>query len=71
MRIAATGFFRDQDHRRALQSFFAGNLPRTNRHDLGLRRRLDAVLPDGRAAARRLDEVPPGRAPCGMALRDR
>ena len=71
MQIGATGVCRDQDHRRSLQSFFSGNLPRANRHHLGLRRRLDAVLPDGRAAACRLDEVPSGRASCGMALRDR
>ena len=33
--------------------------------------KLDAVLPDGRAAARRVDEAASGRTPCGMALRDR
>src|ERR1700730_15882922 len=72
MPIAATGFScRDQDHRRALQSLLSGKLPRADRHHLGLRWRLDAVLSDGRAAARRVDEAASGRAPCGMALRDR
>src|SRR6202011_3460729 len=72
MLIAAMEFScRDQDHRRALQSLLSGKLPRADRHHLGLRRRLDAVLPDGRAAARRVDEAASGRAPCCMALRDR
>src|SRR3979411_2302441 len=68
MPIVATGFScRDKDHRRALQSLLSGKLPR---HHLGLRSRLDAVLPDGRAAARRVDEAASRRAPGGMALRD-
>ena len=70
--IVATGDgCRDQGHRRALQSLFSDKLPRADRHHLGLRRRLDAVLPDGHAAARRVDEPASGRAPGGMALRDR
>ena len=72
MPIVATGLScRDQDHRHALQSVLSGRLPRADRHHLGLRQRLDAVLPDGRAAACRVDEGPSGRAPGGMALRDR
>ena len=72
MRIAATGLScRDQDHRRALQSLHPGKLPRADRYHVGLRRRLGAVLPDGRAAARRVDEAASDGAPCGMALRDR
>jgi hypothetical protein len=68
--MAATGVSgRDQDHRRALQPFLSDKLPRADRHHLGLRRRFDAVLPDGRAAARRMDEPASGRAPGGMALR--
>src|SRR6266853_3327242 len=71
MLIVVTGFScRDQDHRRALQSLLSGKLLRADRHHLGLRRRLDAVLPDGRAAARRVDEAASRRAPGGMALRD-
>jgi hypothetical protein len=71
MPIAVTGgSSRDQNHSRALQSLFSDKLPRADRHHLGLRRRLDAVLPDGRAAARRVDEPASGRAPGGMALRD-
>src|SRR5882757_4372576 len=71
MPIAATGLScRDQDHRRALQSLRSGKLPRTDRHHLGLRWSLDAVLPDGRAAARRVDEAASRRALGGMALRD-
>ena len=62
---------RDQDHRGSLQSLLSGKLPRADRHHLGLRRRIDAVLPDGRAAARRVDETASGRALSGMALRDR
>ena len=46
------GTCHDQDHRCALQSLRSDKLPRADRHHLGLRRRLDAVLPDGRAAAR-------------------
>ena len=42
---------RDQNHCRALQFLLAGKLPRADRHHLGLRRQLNAVLPDGRAAA--------------------
>jgi len=69
--IVATRFScRDQDHRLALQSLFSGKLPRADRHHLGLRRHLDAVLPDGRAAARRVDETASRRAPSGVALRD-
>src|SRR6266568_3307645 len=72
MPIVATGLSsRDQDHRRALQSLLSGKLPRADRHHLGLRRRLDAVLPDGCAAARRVDEAASGRTPGGLALRDR
>jgi hypothetical protein len=72
MHIVATGFCgRDQDHRRALQSLLSGKLPRGDRHHLGLRGRLDAVLHDGRAAARRVDEAASGRTPSGLALRDR
>ena len=59
---------RDQDHRGSLQSLLSGKLPRADRHHLGLRRRIDAVLPDGRAAARRVDEAASGRAPSGMAM---
>ena len=71
MPIVAKGFFRrDQDHRRALQSLLSGKLPRADRHYLGLRRRLDAIMPDGRTAARGVDEAASGRAPGGMALRD-
>ena len=70
MPMAAMGVSgRDQDHRRALQSFFSDKLPRADRHHLGRCRHLDAVLPDGRAAARRVDESASGRAPSGMALR--
>src|SRR6202030_2734482 len=71
MPVATTGLScRDQDHRRALQSLLSGKLPRRDRYHLGLRSRLDAVLPDGRAAARRVDEAASRRAPGGMALRD-
>src|SRR6266850_6268568 len=71
MPIVATGFScRDKDHRRALQSLLSGKLPRADRHHLGLRCRLDAVLPDRSAAARRVDEAASRRAPGGMALRD-
>src|ERR1043166_6092569 len=67
---AATGVScRDQDHRRAVQSLLSDKLPRTDRHHLGLRRRLAAVMPCGRATARRVDEAAFGRAPGGMALR--
>ena len=70
MPVAATaGPYRDQDHRRALQSLLPGRLPRADRHHLRLRRCIYAVLPDGRAAARRLDEAASGRAPCSLALR--
>ena len=65
------GLDRDQDHRRALQSVLSGKLPRADRHYLGLRRGLNAILPDGRAAARGVDEAASRRAPGGMALRDR
>ena len=69
--FAATGVScRDRDHRRALQSLVSGQLPRADGDDLGLCQRLDAVLPDGRAAARRVDEPASRRAPGGMALRD-
>ena len=69
--IAATGVScRDQDRRRAVQSLLSDKLPRTDRHHLGLRRGLDAVLPAGRAATRRVDEAASSRAPGGMALRD-
>ena len=61
----------DQDHRRALQPLLSRKLPRADRHHVGLRRRLNAVLPDGRAAARRVDAATPGRTPGGMALRHR
>src|SRR5262249_52656490 len=61
---------RDQDYRGALQSLLANKLPRTDCHHFGLRRGLDAVLSDGRAATRRVDEAASGRAPGGMALRD-
>ena len=72
MPIVLTGLScRDQDHRRALQSLLSGKLPRADRDHLGLRWRLGAVLPDGRAAARRVDESASGRAPGGMALRHR
>src|SRR6185295_13810529 len=54
---------RDQDYRRALQSLVSGQLPRADGDDLGLCQRLDAVLPDGRAAARRVDEPASRRAP--------
>ena len=72
MPFVATGFScRDQDHRRALQSLLPGKLPRADRHHLRLRRGLNAILPDGRAAARGVDEAASGRAPGGVALRDR
>jgi hypothetical protein len=61
----------DQDHRSALQSLLFGKLPRADRHYLRLRRRFDAVLPNGRTAARRVDEAASGRAPGGMAVRGR
>jgi len=72
MPVAATGVLcRDQDHRRALQSLVSGKLLRADRYHLGLRRRLDAVLSHGRAAARRVDETASCRAPGGVALRNR
>jgi hypothetical protein len=72
MPIIATGFFyRDQDHRRALQSLVSGDLSRADRHHLGPRRGLNAILPDGHAAARRVDEAASRRASGSMALRDR
>ena len=72
MPIVATGFScRDQDHRGALQSLFSGKLPRADRHHLGLRWGLNAILPDGRTAARGVDEAESGQAVGGMALRDR
>jgi hypothetical protein len=72
MPIVATELsYRDQDHRCSVQSLLSGQLPRADRHHLGLRRRIDAILPDGRAAARRVDETASGRALGGMALRDR
>ena len=72
MPIVATRFScRDQDHRRPLQSLGSGQLLRANRHDIGLRRGLNAILPDGRTAARGMDEAASGRAPGGKALRDR
>ena len=71
MPIIAAGFScRDQDHRRTLQSLLSGKVPRADRHHFGLRRGLDAILPDGRAAARGMDEAASRRAPGGMALRD-
>src|SRR5882672_481575 len=71
MPIIATGYScRDQDHRRALQSLLSGKLSRADRHHLGLRRGLNALLPDGRAAARGVDEAASRRAPGGVALRD-
>ena len=72
MPIVATGFScRDQDHRRPLQSLLSGKLLRGNRHHLELRCGVHAILLDGRAAARGVDEGAPRRAPGGMALRDR
>jgi hypothetical protein len=72
MPIVATGFScRDQDHRRALQSLLSGELPRADRHYLRLRCGLNAILPDGCAAARGVDEAASRGAPGGMALRDR
>src|SRR5882757_2652284 len=72
MSVVATGFScRDQDHRRALQSLLPGKLPRADRHHLRLRSGLNAILPDGRAATRGVDEAASGRAPGGVALRDR
>src|SRR6059036_1588136 len=51
--IMATGCpCRDQDHRRTLQSLLSGRLPRADRHHIGLRSGLNAILPGGRAAAR-------------------
>ena len=71
MPVVARGFScRDQDHRRALQSLLSGKLSRADRHHLGNRRGLNAILPDGRAAARGVDEAASRRAPGGMALRD-
>src|SRR5260370_19392744 len=71
MPVIAAGFScRDQDHRRALQSLLPGKLSRADRHQLGFRRGLIAILPDGRAAARGVDEAASSRAPGGMALRD-
>jgi len=61
---------RDQDHRRTMQSLVSGKLSRADRYHLGLCQCLDAVLPDGRTAARRVDEPASGPAPGGMALRD-
>src|SRR2546423_195648 len=69
--IAARRTYHDRDHRCALQFVFTGKSPRADRHHLGLRGLLDAVLPDRRTAARRLDESASDRAPCGMALRVR
>ena len=72
MLLAATGlFYHDQDHCRALQPLLSGKLPRADCHHLRLCRRLDAVLLDGRAATRRVDEATSGRAPGGLALLDR
>jgi hypothetical protein len=68
--IAAGCSRRDQDHRRALQSLLSGKLSRADRHHLGLRRGLNAVLPDGRAAARGVDEAASRRASGDMALCD-
>ena len=68
--VATGGSCRDQDHRRALQSLLSGKLPRADRYHLGVRRRVDAVLSDGRSAARRVDEAASRRAPGGMAVRD-
>src|SRR5258707_3302705 len=71
MPVIATGYScRDQDHRRALQSLLSGKVSRADRHHLGLRRGINALLPDGRAAARGVDEAASRRAPGGMALRD-
>src|SRR5260370_7856750 len=71
MPIIAGGFCcRDQDHRGGLESLLSGKLSRADRHHLGLRRGLNALLPDGRAAARGMDEAASRRAPGGMALRD-
>ena len=72
MLVAATGVScRDQNHRRALQSLRSDKLPRADGYYLGLRRPLGAVLPGGGAAACRVDEAASGRAPRGMAMRDR
>jgi len=72
MRARATGAIsRDQDYRRPLQPRLAGKLSRTDRHDVGLCRRLGAVVHDGRAAARRMDEPASGRTAGRLALRDR
>jgi hypothetical protein len=59
---------RDQGHRRALQSLTSRKLPRADRHHLGLRRGLNAIVPDGRAAARGVDEAASRRAAGGMAM---
>jgi hypothetical protein len=70
MPFVATGFsYRDQDHRRALQSLLSGKLSRADSHHLGLRRGLNAILSDGHAAAHGVDEAASRRAPGGMALR--
>ena len=72
MPIVAAGFScRDQDYRRALQSVLSGELLRADRHHLGLRWGLNAILPDGRTAARGVDEAASGQAVGGMALRGR
>jgi hypothetical protein len=72
MPIAATGVScRDQDHRRALCHL---SVP-ANCHEQKSPSRTSltsrSVLPDGRAAARRVDEAASGRAPGSMALRHR
>ena len=59
----------DHDRRCALQPVRSGKLPGADRHDIGLRRCLDAVLLDGCAPACRVDETTPGRAAGDMALR--
>lgn len=52
MAIVATAFSRDQGHRRALQSLISDKLPGADRYHVGLRCGIDAILPDGSAAAR-------------------
>lgn len=59
----------DHDPCCALQPVFSGKLPGVDGHHIGLRQCLDAVLFDGRATARRVDETASGRASGGMALR--
>ena len=59
----------DHDPCCTLQPVFSGKLPGVDGHHIGLRRRLNAVLFDGCATVRRVDETTSSRAAGGMALR--